>query len=813
MNGHSIVDSYQSVEDTGKTSLPRLTPMVSTRSSIWIRLRRFLADIVLAGITLIIWRIPVIGQLKPFAFGYLMAWKGRHKSVSHWGWLILAGWTLWEFSLDYERAVVRVIPFTAGLLIMSLPFRTKKRAFLWGTLTSVFCAVGLGYYLCHDTVGLVMDAGEYIVGAIVAMALIPGLTALQSNRTIRRVIRIEEQISLLTLLILIFLGMTGLKWGIFQAQGFLGTFILLVSAEFGRIPYASVIGIGFSLGRIWMGDAWLSPIFYGGFGLISGAGREYGRVGLFLAATVSLALYTWRKWDLNPADVYVLTSQWLAVALFFLIPGRWLVRAQERWFTPVVSEETSEQKHKLNSVLTDRFRDLAEVFDQLSMSFAPARQEPEPESAQPRDIYSMIEEISQNNCRQCTGYENCWGENFYATYREIFDLLALAEMYGQVTPKHLTGRLSKSCFQQFRLLSSINHRMERQKSSAFFQRQLEESRNFLSGQLQGVANIMSNLAQEIRINVDFQYELEDKLKQAFCRWGMTIRELSVLQMGRDRLEVRIEKRACGGGQECRFVIAPLVSRLLGQKFVVWEHECRHDASDSTCRCLLCPARKYGVYTAVCKKPSMGYQTSGDSHTFMEMKEGYFVSILSDGMGVGPKAAVESGATVSILEQLLRAGLNREFALQMVNTVILLRNQEETFATLDMALIDLYTAQTEFIKVGAAPTYIKSGKDVTVIRSTSLPVGVFTTVDAETSKIPLKVGDYVVMATDGVLEGRGSHNETEDWVYRALHKAEGATPEALGQYLLDMAIDGNPEGISDDVTLIVLQLYEESEATI
>jgi stage II sporulation protein E len=210
---------------------------------------------------------------------------------------------------------------------------------------------------------------------------------------------------------------------------------------------------------------------------------------------------------------------------------------------------------------------------------------------------------------------------------------------------------------------------------------------------------------------------------------------------------------------------------------------------------------------------MGYQTSGDSHTFMEMKEGYFVSILSDGMGVGPKAAVESEATVSILEQLLRAGLNREFALQMVNTVILLRNQEETFATLDMALIDLYTAQTEFIKVGAAPTYIKSGKDVTVIRSTSLPVGVFSTVDAETSRIPLKVGDYVVMATDGVLEGRGSHEETEDWVYRALHKADGASPEALGQYLLDMAIDGNPEGISDDVTLIVLQLYEESGETV
>jgi stage II sporulation protein E len=810
MNERSLVESYLPMVEKEKRNGDCSTKASTfLRTTFWTGLRRLITDLFLAGLTLIIWRIPILDQFKPFAIGYLMAWQICHKPIGRWGWLLLTAWVSWGFCFNYESVLVRLIPLTAGLLIIGLLSQTKNRALFWGCLTSMLLSIGLGYYLGHDLVGLLMDAGEFAVAALVAFILMPGLAAVQSNRSSRKDLQIEEEISLLAVLVLAFLGLGGLGWQFFDAQGFFGTFVLLAVADIGRIPYASVIGIAFSLGRIALGNSWLSPVFYGGFGLIAGVGREYGRMGLFYAAMATLAVYSWHKWEMNPGDLYVLASHGLAAAVYFLIPSRWVTWIQVQWFTPA-PEETTEQKYKLRAVLMDRFRDLAEVFDQLSMSFAPS--EPIQESP-PKDIYSMIEEVSQKNCQQCTGYENCWGENFYATYREIFDLLALAEMYGQVMPKHLTGRLAKNCFQQFRLLSGINHRMERQKSTAFYQRQLAESRHFLSGQLQGVANIMSNLAQEIRINVDFRYELESKLKQAFNRWGMTIRELSVIQMGKDRLEVSLEKRTCGGGQECRFVIAPLVSRLLGQKFVVWEHECRHDASESTCRCLLCPARKYGVYTTVCKKPSMGHQTSGDSHAFMEMKEGFFVSLLSDGMGVGPKAAIESRTTVSMLEQLLRAGLNREFALQMVNSVILLRNQEETFATLDMALIDLYTAQAEFIKVGAAPTYIKSGKDVTVIRSTSLPVGVFNSVDAETSKIQLRVGDYIVMATDGVLESHGGVEEPEDWVYRALRKVEEVSPEALGQYLLDLAIEGNPDGLSDDVTLIVLQIHEESEEPI
>lgn len=806
MNERIIVEPYQTTDDTGKPIPPKFTLITPIRVPLSVHLQRVLTDIAWAALIILLWRIPFPAEWKPFAWGYLLAWRLVHPPAARWGLIfLLFGAAIVSFP-DFGDLPGRFGPILLSLIMMNLPFKSKALSLLAAGGAAALSAAGLGVLFHLDTLGLVLTAAEPLAGAAIAWVLLPGLLALRSVGQSEKPFEMEQRLSVLTLLVMAFLGLHGLKWEYVTAQGVAATWALLLIADYFGLAYASVVGMGFSLSQMAVANVWLSPIFYGGFGLLAGIGRVFGRMGLFLGALIGLSLYTLKKGFFHFPDIYLLSPQWIGLAAYFVLPRRWSAELNWNAITGIPIEKPGNEENKLRGILMERLNGLAEVFDQLSQSFAPV--EPHPETERPADIYTMIEELCQKNCQPCTGYELCWGENFYITYREVFDLFALAEMVGQVTPKQLNGRLAKHCFQQFRLLSGINHRMERQKSSVFWQRRLEESRGFLSGQLQGVADIMSNLAREIRLNVDFRNELEAKLKQAFNRWGMSLRELSVVQMGKDRLEIRVEKRNCGGAQECRFVMAPLVSRILGQKFMVWQHDCRHRAEDSICTCLLCPARKYSVQTAVCKKPHKDNVTSGDSYAMMEMKEGCFISILSDGMGVGPKAAAESGTTVSILEQLLRAGLNREFAVRMVNSVLLLRNQEETFATLDLVLVDLYTAQAEFIKIGAAPTYIKSGRDVTVIRSTSLPVGILNSVDAETSKLPLKAGDYVVMVTDGLLEGRENAEQGEDWVWRALKRVEVTGAEALGQHLLDLATTNNAGAVGDDVTIVVLRIESE-----
>lgn len=136
------------------------------------------------------------------------------------------------------------------------------------------------------------------------------------------------------------------------------------------------------------------------------------------------------------------------------------------------------------------------------------------------------------------------------------------------------------------------------------------------------------------MNVDFQSELENELKLAFIKCGLNVQGLYVVQRERDRLEIRVRKRSCGGCHECRAMAAPIVARITGQKYVVSKRECLY--GDGSCSFVLGPAKRYEIRSAVCKKPRQGNLTSGDTHSLLELQDGYFVAILSDGMGLVPR---------------------------------------------------------------------------------------------------------------------------------------------------------------------------------
>lgn len=764
------------------------------------RLRAVGQEMAFAALAVVLWRVPFFAGLKPFVWGFLFAWSVVRPQVARGAMLVLVScWYLSPEALT-GAMVARMAALALFNLFVLIMGRIRFRGILVGAGVVSLATVVFRLIYHSDGLGLVLAVGEIFAGVFLGRLLIPALNRWSSRENRTFFSDIEDQISAIALICMVFLGISGLEWGFIDFSVLFGVFVIMFAADRFGISAALVVGIALSLTQLLLADTGFYSLLYAAMGLFVGLGKEYKGIGLTMGAVFSLILFSLLRGSFWNMEFLHMIPPVIMAGIFKPITKKIPQVAPEQPGPAVVPEgQVRDPEERLRAVLTERLKGLAAVFDHLSQSFSLPETERE---NKPLNIYGLIEEICQRTCKQCTGHEKCWGENFYETYRQVFDLISVAEMVGQVNPQDIAGRLGNECFQQYRLLSTINHRVEQQKSEHFWNRRLEENRNFLSGQLQGVANIMSNLAQEVRMSVDFQSELASELKLTFNRWGMNVQELYVVQNGQDCLEIRIKRRSCGGCHECRVVAAPIVTRLTGQKFVVCKRECRH--AEDSCYFMLCPARKYSIRSAVCKKPRHGNLTSGDTHSLMELQDGYFVSILSDGMGVGQKAAQASGTTVSVLEELLRAGLNKEFVVQMVNSVLLLRNQEETFATVDVGLFNLYSAQAEFIKIGAAPTYIKRGKEVTAIRSSSLPVGILNNVDAETSKRQLLPGDMAVMVTDGILESKPLKATEGDWVLQALTQVEVTSPEALGQYLLESAAAGKGDA-RDDMTVLVLQV--------
>lgn len=537
-------------------------------------------------------------------------------------------------------------------------------------------------------------------------------------------------------------------------------------------------------------------------GMLGGLLRDFGRWGTFFGAL--FGLYFMMKETNLPLTVGQVLPWGVGMASFLVTPRRYFSELSSLFPNQAVKNQFEDQQEQLTEIVATRLNEVAAAFSDISKSF---NERCVQEEIVKMDLYSLLEQVCNNICQHCNGYDKCWGENFYSTYREIFDLIALAELYGEVHSHQLKGKLSKNCFQQYKLVATVNKMVERYQTDSYWRKRVEEENNFIINQLDGVSDFINDLAGEISRDSMFKIEIEAKLKSGFNRIGIHVKDIYLQSFGKQGLEIRIKKQSCNQRQECQCLITPMISKLLGTEYMIWEKRCNLDNGE--CAYCLVPIHTHEIKTSVCKMSRNAHESSGDSHALHELKEGFFVSILSDGMGHGSKAALESNSTVTILERLLDTGIDRNFAVKMVNSMMSLRSPEESFATVDLAIIDLYNGNAEFLKIGAAATYVKRGREVLVIKSTSLPAGILNTVDVEKTVMELKPGDLIVMVTDGVVDSKQDVVGKEEWIKRALNKVEVVGPEALGEYLLNMAKINQDGILKDDMTVIVMQLAEKN----
>ena len=113
---------------------------------------------------------------------------------------------------------------------------------------------------------------------------------------------------------------------------------------------------------------------------------------------------------------------------------------------------------------------------------------------------------------------------------------------------------------------------------------------------------------------------------------------------------------------------------------------------------------------------------------MKLQDGKYMLALSDGMGSGEKAQKSSQTAINMLKQLLSTGFSKQASMDLINTSIKLNSEEETYATIDVSIINLENGNIEFIKNGCCPTYIKNHKRVEIVKTVSLPAGILDNVE-------------------------------------------------------------------------------------
>ncbi len=209
---------------------------------------------------------------------------------------------------------------------------------------------------------------------------------------------------------------------------------------------------------------------------------------------------------------------------------------------------------------------------------------------------------------------------------------------------------------------------------------------------------------------------------------------------------------------------------------------------------------YRVTVTSEQEPKNGQTVCGDTLMHFEKDGKYFV-ILCDGMGSGESALSESRLTARLFAEFLKAGFKKETALDMINSALALKADQESFSTVDLLEINLETGVAEFLKVGSAQSFLKTKSKIEEISSKALPVGILESVDAEAQSYELKNNDMILMVSDGVGEA-GSGVMKSDWIKR-LMMMENRSDAELAQLILVGAKVRMK--FSDDITGVVIRI--------
>jgi stage II sporulation protein E len=121
------------------------------------------------------------------------------------------------------------------------------------------------------------------------------------------------------------------------------------------------------------------------------------------------------------------------------------------------------------------------------------------------------------------------------------------------------------------------------------------------------------------------------------------------------------------------------------------------------------------------------------------------------MGSGRGAAVESRMVVSMFRKLITSGVNYSSAIKLINSIMLTKSREESFATLDAVRIDPDSGTLTVIKSGAAATLIRHGDKVMKISSPTCPIGIVEEAESFSETYDFDENDIIIMFSDGINE--------------------------------------------------------------
>jgi stage II sporulation protein E len=746
-------------------------------------------------------RAVLITSLTPFILPFFATvfWMKRKRRWADSIAVLAGGLTLSVGQAFY--ALLALLVFLAGQRIMLKFHRVREEqwlpalVFIAGFLVRLLCQAAFSLTLVWTDV---LTAGaEASLAALVTLIFMQSVP-LMSTRVNHKLFRNEEIICFVILISSVIAGTIG--WHIYDVSvdHVLARYAVLLFAYAGGAAIGSTVGvvIGLILGMASVSSLYqMSLLAFSG--VLGGLLKEAGKVGVsagLLISTLLIGVYGGGYAGLGNEVIDSVT----ALVLFLLTPKS-LIR-QMASFIPGTREYQAEQQQyvrKLRDVTVSRVEQFSGLFQTLAKSFYPPVEEEAPDD----DLF--LSKVTAKTCQSCFKKEFCWVKNFEQTQHLMLELRDESRRGNRAEDARLHRMWRDQCSKADRTLDVIRREQSLAELQAKMRRNVKESRRLVADQLKGVSQVMGDFASEMKRERGLHEWQEEMILSKLNGVGLHVESIEIYNLESGAIDIEAVLPTDNYGA-CEKVIAPLLSDILGESIVV-EKKQASDLPGGPSRVVFISARAFDLETGVATAARGGGSISGDNYSLFEIGSKKYVMAISDGMGHGERADMESKDTLQLLKKVLKSGIHETLAIKSINSILSLRSTEEIYATLDLALIDLQNATSKFLKIGSNPSFVKRGGRVFMLDAENLPIGIIRDFDVDVKTEQLKSGDLLIMMSDGIFDAPKHIENKEAWVKRKIKELQTNDPQEIADLLLEEVIRVGDGCIDDDMTVIAARI--------
>ena len=706
--------------------------------------------------------------------------------------LIIKPWYEEEYKSERRKLGKYVLIATIAVQIIQMLFR--------------------GFLLYDLFLGIVTGVVTYIFYKIFANSLI-----VISEFDIKKAFTVEEVVGASLLISVATCAFGELSIFGFDIKTVLSIFIVLVLGWKKGILIGGTAGItiGAVLGIIGNGEPALIASFAVS-GMIAGFLSRFGKIGVilgFIAGNILLAYVV----NGNTVSIIYLKEIVIASLGHLLVPKNIQINIQDFFdknlYLPVGMSYTLEDK----SDTVDKLNTMSETINEMSRTYK-ENADTQYDITSGKEAFIRELELKLEKQKENILYEDLVNDEGNIT-SDIYETLI---ENGEITKEDILKLLEDRNeyvlgFEDFdtnmkieedikTVARYINEIYKIGKINNLWKQKIKENKKVISNQLENVSKAINSVATAINHT---SKDLEDEKKEIvlICKQReIEILDIDIKKEKNKRYIINVYIASCKENEKCKIEeIEKIISKVLKTEIVLQREVCGREEEQNLCKQIYMSKDKYSIQIGIASDKKNGSPISGDYSNQTRLDDGKYLIALSDGMGSGPDARKSSQIAVKMLTRMLASGFDKDTSMELINSSMYINSKEDSYATLDVAILDLYAGNMEFMKNGACPTFIKNKREIHVLKSISLPAGILENIDMVVYDKDLNDGDIIVMCTDGVLESNMEYENKEVWVKNMLEEMETDNVQKIANILLKEAIDNNFGNAKDDMTVIAIKV--------